>query len=79
MRKASSKPTMVNIMSNPIYKGKHVIVIAGKVFTAKTGKQANKILDLVEKKYPKEIPAITYIPKADALFSPNHSITFSTK
>lgn len=54
-------------MSNPKYKGKHIIVVKGKVFTAKTGSQANKILDMVEKKYPKEIPAITYIPKADTL------------
>jgi len=67
MRKTSSKLTMVNVMSNPAYKGKHIIVIAGKVFTAKTGNQANKILDRLEKKYPNEIPAITYIPKADAL------------
>ena len=67
MRKVSSKVTMVNVMSNPAYKGKHIIVIAGKVFTAKTGNQANKILDRLEKKYPNEIPAITYIPKADAL------------
>jgi hypothetical protein len=67
MRKASSRVTMVNVMSNPAYKGKHLIVIAGKVFTAKTGNQANKILDRLEKKYPNEIPAITYIPKADAL------------
>jgi len=67
MRKTSSKLTMVNIMSNPTYKGKHVIFVAGKVFTAKTGKEANKILDMVEKKYPAKIPAITYIPKEDTL------------
>lgn len=67
MRKASSKLTMVNVMSNPIYKGKHVIVVAGKVFTAETGKEANKILDMVEKKYPEKIPAMTYIPKEDTL------------
>lgn len=67
MKKRSTKTTMINIMSNPSYKGKHIIVIAGKVFTARTGKQANKILDALEKQYPKEIPAITYIPKADAL------------
>lgn len=58
---------MVNIMSDPAYRGKHVIVIAGKVFTAKTGRAANIILDKLEKKYPKETPALTYIPKADTL------------
>jgi len=61
------KVTMEKIISNPRYKGKHVIVIAGKVFTARTGKEASKILSKVEKKYPREIPAITYIPKADTL------------
>lgn len=58
---------MVEIMSNPVYKGKHVIMIEGKVFTAKTGKDANELLDKLEKKYPQAVPAITYIPKADAL------------
>lgn len=58
---------MLQIMSNPAYKGKHVIIIAGKLFTAKTGREANRLLDKLEKQYPKEIPAITYIPKADTL------------
>lgn len=67
MRKKTTKDIMINIMSDPAYIGKHIIVIGGQVFTAKTGDQANKILDRLEKKYPKEIPAITYIPKADTL------------
>lgn len=61
------KITMEKIINNPRYKGKHVIVIAGKVFTARTGREAAKILTQVEKKYPREIPAITYLPKADTL------------
>ena len=67
MRKKSAQNIMISVMSDPAYKGKHIIAIHGKVFTAKTGTQANKILDKLEKKYPKEIPAITYIPKADTL------------
>lgn len=59
--------SMINVMSNPKYRGKHVIVIGGKVFTAKSGPEANKILDKLEKLYPKETPAITYIPKTDTL------------
>lgn len=58
---------MSQIMSNPRYRGKHVIVMAGKILTAKTGKEANRLLDKLEKKYPKETPAITYIPNADTL------------
>ena len=54
-------------MSDPSYKGKHVIVIAGKVFTAQSGREANRLLDRLEKRYPKLTPAITYIPKEDTL------------
>ncbi len=54
-------------MSDPKYQGKHVILIANRVYTTTTGTIANKIIDRLEKKYPKEIPAITYIPKADSL------------
>lgn len=58
---------MLSILNNPKYRGKHVVVIQGKVFSAKTGKQANELLDRLEKKYPDETPAITYIPKTDTL------------
>lgn len=55
------------VMNDSRYRGLHVVVIAGKVFTAKTGNEANKVLDRLEKQYPHEIPAITYIPKSDTL------------
>ena len=58
---------MLKIMSNPRYRGKHVIAVAGKVFTAKTGEGASKILAKVREQYPDKIPAITFIPDADAL------------
>ena len=53
--------------NNPKYKGRHLILIAGKVFSAKTGKEAAKIFDVVTKKYPGKIPTITYIPKNETL------------
>jgi len=58
---------MIKIMSDPQYRGYHIVVVAGKVYKSKTGKGASKILDETHKKYPKEIPAITYIPDADTL------------
>lgn len=67
MKKIQNQKTMIQIMGNPKYSGKHVIMVAGKIFTAKTGKTANRILDRVEKKYPKNSIAITYIPKEDTL------------
>lgn len=59
--------TMIQAMNDPKYKGKHVIVIAGKVFTAKTGERAAEIIEEVHKKYPKETPEVTYLPRADTL------------
>jgi hypothetical protein len=61
------KEEMLKIMSNPRYRGKHVIAVAGRVFTAKTGAGASKIFAKVRKQYPDKIPAITYIPDADSL------------
>lgn len=61
------KITMGMVMNNPHYRGYHVVVIAGKVFKARTGERISKILEEVRQKYPKEIPAITYIPDADSL------------
>ena len=63
----TEKNTMEKVMANPQYRGYHVIVVAGKVFKARTGEGASKILDEVGKKYPQEIPEITYIPDADTL------------
>lgn len=58
---------MLTILNNPRYRGKHIVVIQGKVYTANSGLQANRLLDRLEKKYPAETPAITYIPKTDTL------------
>lgn len=65
--KKTSDFSMISILNNPRFQGKHVIVIGGNVYTAKSGARANKLLDKLEKKYPKQTPAITYIPKADTL------------
>jgi hypothetical protein len=65
--KKNHKEEMLKIMNNPRYRGKYVIRVAGKVFTAKTGEGASKILAKGRKKYPHQTPAVTYIPNADAL------------
>lgn len=58
---------MEKVLKSPAYRGYHVVVIAGKVFKAKTGERATEILKSVRRKYPKHIPAVTYIPDADTL------------
>lgn len=67
VRTAAQKITMGKVMNDPKYRGYHVIVTAGKVFKARTGERASQLLTEARKKYPKEIPAITYIPDADTL------------
>lgn len=58
---------MEKVMNDPKYRGYHVVVVAGKVFKARTGEGTSKILDEVYRKYPKEVPEITYIPDVDTL------------
>ena len=52
---------------DPKYQGKHIIIIDGKIYAAKTGKESARQLEELLKKYPKETPSITYIPKVDTL------------
>lgn len=61
---------MDKVMNNPAYRGYHVIVVAGKVFKAKTGERAGQILKEVQEKYPHQIPAITYLPDVESLTLP---------
>ncbi|OGK11910.1 hypothetical protein A2954_06450 [Candidatus Roizmanbacteria bacterium RIFCSPLOWO2_01_FULL_37_12] len=59
--------TMPDIFKNPRYRGKHVILAAGKIYTAKTGEGAAEILKKLEKKYPDITPEIAYLPKVRSL------------
>lgn len=67
MKQIKKPSLMEKVFADPKFKGKHVIVVGGKIFVAATGKQAGRILDKVHKKYPDETPAITYIPKSELL------------
>lgn len=68
MKKGKTKKiTMEIAMDDSKNRGYHIIVTAGKLFKAKTGEGASKILNEVRRKYPKETPEITYLPDADSL------------
>lgn len=58
---------MLKVMSDPKYRGKHLVMIAGKIFAARTGKEAARFFDRLTKRYKGQIPTITYVPKADTL------------
>lgn len=55
------------VMADPKYRGRHLVMITGKVFAAKTAQEARKIFDSVTKKYHNQTPTITYVPKVDTL------------
>ena len=59
--------TMSDIFKDPRYRGKHVILAAGKIFTARTGKRVEAILMKLEKTHPKVTPEVAYLPKARSL------------
>lgn len=58
---------MEKVMNNPKNRGFHLVVVKNKVYRSKTGHGASKILKCVRQKFPNEIPAVTYLPKADSL------------
>ncbi|MEK7521342.1 MAG: hypothetical protein AAB599_00870 [Patescibacteria group bacterium] len=62
-----SKVSMTDIFKNPRFRGKHIILAAGKIYTAKTGEGAAKILKQIRKKHPKVTPEVAYLPKAHSL------------
>lgn len=64
---ATQRTTMPEILQNPRYQGKHIIIVKGKVFTAKTGRGAAKILKEIRIKYPKSTPEIAFFPNAHSL------------
>ena len=63
----TKKILMTDIFKNPRYRGKHIILAAGKIYTAKTGERAAKILEGIRKRYPKVTPEVAYLPKAHSL------------
>lgn len=62
-----AKVSMYDIFKNPRYRGKHVILADGKVYTAKTGDGVAEILRKLEKTHPDVIPEVAYLPKAHSL------------
>ncbi len=48
-------------------RGKYVVVVDSQVFTAKTGKEASRLLAKVRKEFPGKTPLATFFPKEETL------------
>ena len=66
-KKSNLSDEAKKIFQDPSLKGKHIIMVAGHIFTARTGKEAVKIFNKVTKDYPGQQPTVTYIPKVESL------------
>lgn len=58
-----SKSQMEQVFKDPKYRGKHVAISGGKIYTSSTGSRMAKILDRLYKKHPRHVPHISYVPK----------------
>ena len=65
--KHQSKNLIHKVYKDKRYKGKHIIIIGGRIYATKTGRASSELLDKLLKKYPEETPIMSYIPKADSL------------
>lgn len=54
-------------LSQPRYRGKHIVVLGDRIFTSKTGREASILLDKLTERHPGQSVTVSYIPKADAL------------
>ncbi len=48
------------------YRGKHVILIHGRVYAAAKPSDISRLFDGVVKEFPGETPTLAYVPEADA-------------
>lgn len=67
MKKGMPGKLISRIYQNPAYRGKHIIIIGGRIYATKTGSAKTELLERLLKKYPKDTPVITYIPTEDSL------------
>jgi hypothetical protein len=66
-RVASTEALLKRVLRSPSYRGKHVILVHGKVYAAASANHLQKLYDRAVKEYPGETPTLAYVPRADAL------------
>ncbi len=62
-----SFPVLIKKLSQPRYRGRHIVAIGGKIYSTRTGKQSLDLLEKLERQFPKAIPTLTYVPKSGSL------------
>ncbi len=71
-RRARRQPTssdslLRKVLRTPSYRGRHVILVHGKIYSASSRAEMRRLFDKAAKEFPGETPLLAYIPRADAL------------
>jgi len=66
-RVASTPALLRRVLRSPSYRGKHVILVHGKVYAATSSAEVRRLFDTVVRDFPDETPTLAYVPRGDAL------------
>jgi hypothetical protein len=66
-RVASTEALLKRVLRSPSYRGKHVLLVHGKVYAAASSNHLQRLYDRAVKEFPGETPTLAYVPRADAL------------
>lgn len=66
-----SRPTtealLKRVLRSRSYRGKHVILIHGRVYPASSAAEMTRLFDKLVREFPGEQPTLAYVPEADTL------------
>jgi hypothetical protein len=66
-KRPSTEALLRRVLRSASYRGKHVILVHGKVYAATSSVEMRRLFERVIKEFPGETPTLAYVPRADAL------------
>ena len=66
-RSTSSDALLRKVLRTPSYRGKHVILVHGRIYSASSRAEMRRVFDQAIREFPGETPLLAYVPRADAL------------
>ena len=63
----SSDALLRKVLRTPSYRGKHVILVHGRVYSASSRAEMSRLFDRAVREFPDETPLLAYVPRVDAL------------
>ena len=76
-RPASTDALLRRVLRVPSFRGKHVILVHGKVYAATSSEEVRRLFDKARRDFPDETPTMAYVPRADALVLDTFAVHFA--